>query len=326
MGDDTIGQPPQWKGGKCLNLRQYTWRKFCSQVQRFWVQVCNKQMPCQYLKFSIFLCRRIYSFDAVCTAMWLSCYDGMYLLACQYLVLGKPWASHVCLWLQMSDKVIIFRIILIIFRMYRMRHTLCSQKRSTKHEIMCIFNTIRSILQLLIFYPAPNLLTLHMPQWNNHNKSGINRKANKQAFLWYLIWQISMWLNKYNQSRVALLLTCIPLFLVFQLFNNSDGSTMCDEVTTFGYFNCKDCLTSTEWVKRNSGVAKLFFSLCRGISLTSWLSRYMIWYTYYIRYKSKQWIINQINIQLPLHIPLKSCQSLSYPNNIDWFCIKYKLL
>ena len=92
-------------------------------------------------EFSIVLFRRIsvqwmcYSFDAVCTAMWLSCYDGVCLLACQHLLVGKHWVPHVFLWQWMSDKVIILRIILIIFRMYRMRHTLCSQKRNKKHEI-----------------------------------------------------------------------------------------------------------------------------------------------------------------------------------------------
>ena len=46
----------------------------------------------------------------------------------------------------------------------------------------CISHTIRSILQVLIFGIALNLLTLHAPQWDNPNKYGINGKANKQAF------------------------------------------------------------------------------------------------------------------------------------------------
>ena len=48
-----------------------------------------------------------------------------------------------------------------------------SQKESTKvtkHDIACIFHTIRLILQLFLFDIAPNLLTLHMPQWNNPKK------------------------------------------------------------------------------------------------------------------------------------------------------------
>ena len=45
-----------------------------------------------------------------------------------------------------------------------------------------ISHTIRSILQVLIFGIALNLLTLHAPQWDNPNKYGINGKANKQAF------------------------------------------------------------------------------------------------------------------------------------------------
>ena len=45
-----------------------------------------------------------------------------------------------------------------------------------------ISHTIRSILQVLIFGIALILLTLHVPQWDNPNKYGINGKANKQAF------------------------------------------------------------------------------------------------------------------------------------------------
>ena len=45
-----------------------------------------------------------------------------------------------------------------------------SQKESAKVHIACISHTIRSILQVLFFGIAPNLLTLHAPQWNNPNK------------------------------------------------------------------------------------------------------------------------------------------------------------
>ena len=157
-------------------------------------QKINVVKSYQYLKFSIVLFRRIlvqwmrYSFDCVCTAMWLSCYDGVCLLVCLHLVLGKPCVPHVFLWSWMSDKVIILRIILIIFRMYRMRHILCSLKRNTKHEITCTFNTIRSICNFS-FLTLPPIYSPY-PSENNHNKSGINRKANKQAFQWYLTWQI----------------------------------------------------------------------------------------------------------------------------------------
>ena len=120
-----------------------------------------------------------HSFDCVCTEMWMPCYDGVCLLACQHPSVGQALATTCVLWPWMSDKVITVWIILIRFRMYRMRHALCSQKQNTKHEITCIFNIIRSILQLLMFDLASNWLTLHTPQWNTHNKSGINRKANK---------------------------------------------------------------------------------------------------------------------------------------------------
>ena len=56
------------------------------------------------------------------------------------------------------------------------------QKESANLHIACISHIIRSILQVLIFGIAPNLLTLHAPQWKNPNKYGINPKAIKQAF------------------------------------------------------------------------------------------------------------------------------------------------
>ena len=47
-----------------------------------------------------------------------------------------------------------------------------SQKESPKLDIhvACISHTIRSILQLFLYDIAPNILTLHTPQWNNPNK------------------------------------------------------------------------------------------------------------------------------------------------------------
>ena len=57
-----------------------------------------------------------------------------------------------------------------------------SQKESAKLHIACISHTIRAILPVFFFDIAPNLHTLHAPQWKNPNKKGINRKANKQAF------------------------------------------------------------------------------------------------------------------------------------------------
>ena len=62
--------------------------------------------------------------------------------------------------------------------------------------------TFWSILQLFICDIAPNLLTLHMSQRNNHSKFCMNRNANKQAFQWYLnMTNINPWLNKYNLSK-----------------------------------------------------------------------------------------------------------------------------
>ena len=84
-----------------------------------------------------------------------------------------------------------------------------SQKGSPKLDITCISHSIRSILQLFLFDIAPNLLTLHAPQWNvyNPNKYGINRKANKQALQRYLTWWIKIQdkRNIINQSCVVLL-------------------------------------------------------------------------------------------------------------------------
>ena len=48
-------------------------------------------------------------------------------------------------------------------------HSVTKGKRKTSH-IACISHTIWSILQLLFLDVAPNLLTLHAPQWNNPNK------------------------------------------------------------------------------------------------------------------------------------------------------------
>ena len=48
-------------------------------------------------------------------------------------------------------------------------HSVTKWKRKTSH-IAYISHTIQSILQLLFLDVAPNLLTLHAPQWNNPNK------------------------------------------------------------------------------------------------------------------------------------------------------------
>ena len=45
-----------------------------------------------------------------------------------------------------------------------------SQKESMKQDIARISYRIRSILQLLLFGIARNLLILHTPHWNNPNK------------------------------------------------------------------------------------------------------------------------------------------------------------
>ena len=73
---------------------------FCRNKGSKMGNVVNMVKSYQYLKFSIFSPRisvqwKHYSFDCVCTAMWLSCYDDVCLLACQHLVLGKPWVPHV---------------------------------------------------------------------------------------------------------------------------------------------------------------------------------------------------------------------------------------
>ena len=58
--------------------------------------------------------------------------------------------------------------------------------------------------ETFLFDIAPNLFILHTPQWNNPNKHGINRKANKQAFQKYLTWWIKIQdkRNIIDQNRV----------------------------------------------------------------------------------------------------------------------------
>ena len=117
----------------------------------------------------------------VCTARWLSslsCYDEVCFLPGNT---WQTWVPHVFLWPWMSDKVIILRIILIIFRMYPMRHILCSQKRNTKHEITCTFNTMYFFF-LFYFLLCPQFThATHAPvkqswSWWFDDKSGINQK------------------------------------------------------------------------------------------------------------------------------------------------------
>ena len=95
--------------------------------------------------------------------------------------------------------------------MYACIQSMHSQNESPKLDIhvhvACISHLIQSILQLFLFDIAPNLHALHAPQWNNANKLGINRKANKQAFQGYQTWWIKIQdkRNIINQIRVALL-------------------------------------------------------------------------------------------------------------------------
>ena len=138
----------------------------------------------QYLKFGIVLFRRIseqwmrYSFDCICSLLQCDCYGGVCLLACQHLVLGQPWVPHVFLWPWMSDKVITIRIILIIFRMYRMSHSLWSQKRnSTWYNVQFQYNPIN--FATFHFWPCPQFShPTHAPQTIT-NQASIERQINR---------------------------------------------------------------------------------------------------------------------------------------------------
>ena len=53
---------------------------------------------------------------------------------------------------------------------YPRLHSFTKGERKTSHSMHFPYNPKNKILQVLFFGIAPNLLTLHAPQWNNPSK------------------------------------------------------------------------------------------------------------------------------------------------------------